>query len=859
MNFNYLFFFLFPVLLFSQNTIHVKVVDENNLPISRAIVILSQNNNQIIFGTTNENGLLEKQIASGEYDFKISKLGFATIYNAIVIYKGEDFEFVLKEEVNKLENVVITSRPKIMRIKEDTISYNLKAVIDGTENKIEDVIKKLPGLEVDSDGKVLYKGLKIENVLVDGNEFFGNKHQMATQNIDADMIEGIDLLTGYSGFAKASGGQKGIALNLKTKDSYKNKWITDIELAAGLNVSFRFHSNSFKFFKKGNLAIISDYNTIAKTPISRDDYNEMRIVSEVDSENGEFKSVETPTFLNPNAFIKDKTNAFIGLNYTSLLGKRSKITMSNIFNKTNIAEENARLQTNIGETQSQYSFLENKAATYSLNNSSLKWEFNKSKTTFISYVVGFTPNGDDDNQDLLRSANELRYSKSNTNFSFAHVAKVQSTLLKTINYKFTARHSVNDNRQKVDLFSQQNLFDRTFGTINQNQKNQEVNISLNNAFTITKKSNVFSLKINFLSQQERFNSYVVQNDTIDIGLKLQRQSIQANLSWAKKWHAKLQSMVGFNTTALKSQFKGLQDAFTRYEPNLSLTYTLSGLNKISFSYALDHQLLALNQVQQTDFIFDFQTLVKPSLVSFNQVLPKNTFSLQYFGVNSKNQSVVFSTLSYDVEQNAVSNNTKYNADFIETTAITTKNRKSIKGLVLYDLKFKRLPFSIKTTLFYLKSIGFSQFDGVNNQVEIQNLTNRLQLISNFKKSVVQFNIDYNFIRRTLEQNIADFKNTTQNHQLTLSLRGKNSTKLKWDLGLTMDSQDSGFRTNKTFFLNANIQYVFAKDFKFIFNGNNMLNLNKSKLISTSFNQSFFTESVVSIRRGYVMIGVNYSL
>lgn len=859
MNFNYLFFLLFPVLLFSQNTIRVKVVDENNLPVSRAILIVSQNNNQISFGTTNENGLLEKQIASGKCDFKISKLGFAAIYNAIVIYKGEDFEFVLKEEVNKLENVVITSRPKIMRINEDTISYNLKAVVDGTENKIEDVIKKLPGLDIDQDGKVLYKGQQIDNVLVDGNEFFGNKHQMATQNIDADMIEGIDLLTSYSGFAKASGGQKGIALNLKTKDSYKNKWITDLELAAGLNTSFRFHSNSFKFFKKGNLAIISDYNTIAKTPVSREDYNEMRVVSDVESEDGEFKSVETPTFLNPNAFIKDKKNAFIGLNYTSLLGTRSKITVSNIFNKTSIAEENARLQTNIGETQSQYSFLENKAASYSLNNSSLKWEFNKSKTTFISYVVGFTPNVDEDNQDLFRSANELQYSKSDTNFSFAHVAKVQSTLLKTINYKFTARHSMDDNRQKMDLFSQQNVFDSTQDSINQNQKNQEANISLNNAFTITKKSNIFSLKINFLSRQSRFNSTVFQDDNNEYALKLQRQSIQTNLSWTKKWHPKLYSILGFTSTAVNSQFQETENAFIRYEPNLSLTYTLSGLNKISFSYALDHQVPALNQVQQTDLLFDFQTLVKPSLVGFNQMIPKNTFSLQYFGINPKNQSVLFSTLSYDVEQNTISNNTEYNTDFIETTAITTRNSKSIKGLVLYDLKFKRLPFSIKTTLFYLKSIGFSQFDSVDNQIGMQNLTNRLQLTSNFRKSAVQFGVDYNFIRKTLEQSITDFTNTTQNHQLTLSLRGKNSTKLKWDLGLTMDNQDSGFSTNKTFFLNANIQYVFAKDFKIIFNGNNVLNLNKSQIISTSFNQSFFTQSIVLIRPGYLMLGINYSL
>ena len=160
--------------------------------------------------------------------------------------KLKEFKAAGKVQLRKfLDDINATDTKLNGRINEDTISYNLKTVLDGTENKVEDVIKRLPGLDIDQDGKVLYKGQQIDNVLVDGNEFFGKKHQMATQNINADMIEGIDLLTNYSGFAKASGGQKSIALNLKTKDSYKNKWITDIELAAGLNTSFRFHSNSF--------------------------------------------------------------------------------------------------------------------------------------------------------------------------------------------------------------------------------------------------------------------------------------------------------------------------------------------------------------------------------------------------------------------------------------------------------------------------------------------------------------------------------------------------------------------------------------------------------------------------------------
>jgi hypothetical protein len=159
-----------------------------------------------------------------------------------------------------------------MRIKE-TLFYNLKAIVDGTENKIEDVIKNSRTRGRHDDGKVLYKGQQINNVLIDGNEFFGNKHQMATQNIN-EMIEGIDLLTNYSGFALADGG-KGIALNLHTKDSYKNKFLMSNWVMESIMPSVS--TLIFNFFKKGNLAILSDYNTIGKTPISLEDYREMRL------------------------------------------------------------------------------------------------------------------------------------------------------------------------------------------------------------------------------------------------------------------------------------------------------------------------------------------------------------------------------------------------------------------------------------------------------------------------------------------------------------------------------------------------------------------------------------------------------
>jgi hypothetical protein len=116
-----------------------------------------------------------------------------------------------------------------------------------------------------------------------------------------------------------------------------------------------FHSNSFKFFKKGNLAILSDYNNRRKTPISLEDYREMRVASNIDNEDNVTKRLEIPSFLNPNSLNKEKNKLY----RTHLYQFDFSTCQNNLFSyffKTNLIEENNKTQTNIGDSDKQISF-----------------------------------------------------------------------------------------------------------------------------------------------------------------------------------------------------------------------------------------------------------------------------------------------------------------------------------------------------------------------------------------------------------------------------------------------------------------------------------------------------------------------
>ncbi len=118
-----------------------------------------------------------------------------------------------------LDDIVVTPK-KPYEIKKDTVSYDVKSYLDGSERKIQDVIKKLPGIEVnEQSGEIKYKGKSIETVTLDGDNLFGYNYTLATRNINADMVEEVEAIDNYTENPLLKGIEQGgkVSLNLKLK------------------------------------------------------------------------------------------------------------------------------------------------------------------------------------------------------------------------------------------------------------------------------------------------------------------------------------------------------------------------------------------------------------------------------------------------------------------------------------------------------------------------------------------------------------------------------------------------------------------------------------------------------------------
>lgn len=853
----YTLFILITNFVFSQNILEIKVVDQNNSPLFRAIVIVEQNNTQISFGNTNQDGIFITSLTNGDYSIKINKLGFVSQIKNVTIIKNTSLSVGLVNETNSLETVVIKYRPKIMKVKQDTISYNLKTVVNGTERKIEDVIKKLPGLNVDENGKVSFKGETIDNVLIDGNEFFGNKHQMATQNIDANMIEGIDLLTNYQGFSKLGMGAKGIALNLKLKENYRQKFIGDIEASYGINDATRMHNNLFKFSKKGNLAIISDYNTISKSPITMDDYREMRVSKDNENDQSNVETFELPSFLATSNFIKLKKNTFVGVNYTSFLGEKSKIAFLNLFNNTNMIEESSKTQTNIGQINTIAFFNSNKKSGYTLNNTDFKWEFNKSKNTFISYRLNITPNKDEIDENIINFTNQIVSNTNDTNFILSQAVKINSVLNQKLNYKFQFNHSIENNQKEISIRSNSPLFGLSVNKAKQSLNFENNNYSILNEFNYKKgKSNLISKLLLLHKNSSSINSNIIDGN--EYGLLRNQNTLQAQFLWQNLWGSKWRTSLGIKSTNNFIHLDHNKSDYSVIEPYFMINYAISQFHKIGLSSDFSHDFPSLFQLQNRLLIDDFQSIKSASVVGFNNPINKKGINFDYLNINIKNQSILFSKISYSIFDKSIVQNTIYDTRFIKSNYLFSPKTSQFQWFTLYDLRFNSLPFSIKNSFVYMNTNSFSYFDSVENQTKIQNISAKQQFLTNFKNSIFQIDLGYNFNNVFTSQSVSNFTNNNNSFQLFFTLKGKYKEKVKWDIGWVFNNQNSGLNQNKIHFLNCNGELNLTKKIKLVIAGFNLLNLNNNKFIATDNNPSFFTESINQIMPGYLMSGLNFS-
>ncbi|MEZ4926336.1 MAG: outer membrane beta-barrel family protein [Saprospiraceae bacterium] len=279
--------FFTPFLLFSQKyTIKGTLIDSTEGPIVGATVMLLQpkDSSLLAFSRSDENGFFDfKNQSSGEYLLRCTYFGYNTLQQKLNL-EGSNTTIdlsIMKMEVksNLLNEVQISGEANPVTIRNDTIEFNAGSFKVKDNAVVEDLLKKLPGVEVDKDGNITAQGKDVTNVTVEGKKFFGNDPKVATKNLPADAVKKVQVFDKKSEQAEFSGVDDGVrekTINLNLKDDKKKGWFGKFTAGGGASeggdarYEGRLNLNSFK--PKRQISFLGMGNNTNEAGFSIEDY-----------------------------------------------------------------------------------------------------------------------------------------------------------------------------------------------------------------------------------------------------------------------------------------------------------------------------------------------------------------------------------------------------------------------------------------------------------------------------------------------------------------------------------------------------------------------------------------------------------
>lgn len=251
----------------------------NPLELANVIAINKASETLESFGITNDQGKYKLSLKQNvTYSIQISYVGMKTA-NEEITTQTENItkDFILQNDSTLDEVQLVYEMP--VTVKGDTLIYNADSFNTGTERKLEDVLKNLPGVEVTDEGEIEVEGKTVGKVMVEGKDFFDGDSKLATKNIPASAVDKVQVLKNYSEVNQLSGvtnNQDNIAINIKLKEGKTNFWFGDITAGGGIasndNGLYILQPKLFYYSPKYSINVIGDLNNIGEVAFTRRDY-----------------------------------------------------------------------------------------------------------------------------------------------------------------------------------------------------------------------------------------------------------------------------------------------------------------------------------------------------------------------------------------------------------------------------------------------------------------------------------------------------------------------------------------------------------------------------------------------------------
>jgi Outer membrane protein beta-barrel family/CarboxypepD_reg-like domain len=758
----YLFFFFMFMALASQAQVKISgfVGDPQEKPLTGATVLLLQARDSVLagFALIDQKGNFEVSTPkNGQYIIQVSFLGFATLntpVNADGNQRAIDLGVILmKEQTALLKEFVVEGERAPMSIKKDTVEFNAKAFGVAPNANVEDLLKKLPGVEVEKDGTVKAQGENVTRVLVNGKEFFGRDPKTATKNLPADAIDKVQVFEKMSDQAEFSGvddGQREKTINLTLKPDRMAGNFGNFRVGGGGPEQFDIGGNMNRFSKKSQISFIGSANNINRQGFSINEYMDFTGGAGMGG-GGMFRiggggDQDIPLDFGRNYGFTTFYSG--GMNFSKDFSKRTKINGSYLYSGFDKVTDRVSESLNfVGENsfeQFDTSGRDERSGTHRLN-FTFDHELDSAQSIRIIGRYSLSDNGND-SESASRSS-DLEKSPRNSSQQLSGSDGTGLSLNTNVLYRrrlnrrgrnFSANLNLVNGHNITDGFNQStNLFFVSPGTPPisriQNQETQSdvdrltYGIRLSYTEPIAKRGRYLEFNYAYNNRGNDNNREVYDlTPTGQIVLNNQQSNhILSDFSFHnggltfRLANPKLNFSTGLNLQQanlegdLLASEQKIEQSFTNLLPNLRMRYSFSQMRSVSFDYNTNINEPSVQQLNPTkDVSNPLNTYVgNPNLRPEYQ----HQFSTRYNNFNQFNFTNLFAFVNFTYTQNRIQTAQTINDQLItERTPINVDNDYRLISRFVYGGRLKGLKTRYNFSAGYNFLRGYTFINGVEN-------------------------------------------------------------------------------------------------------------------------------------------------
>jgi hypothetical protein len=741
----------------------------NGLPEATVMLLLPKDSSLVNFGRTAKDGSFEfKNLKRIAYLLKVSYVGYLPYQQHVNPNDGEVTnlgKLGMKFLNQDLYEVVIKTARAPLSIRGDTVEYDPRAFKVPPGSTVEDLIRKLPGMQVDADGNIKAQGETVKRVTVDGKRFFGDDPKMATKNLPAEAINKVQVFNGKSEQSKATGvddGKREKTVNLELKDSHKKGGFGKAIAGVGTDSRLEGKVSYNRFDDKQQFSVLGFGNNTNQSGISSNDYQDFKGSQSFNwGDDGDFGFSSGIRFGSEGDGITigpsygNNTKGFTknwagGANY-NFDTKKTKLSTSYFYNSTDAITDVRSSQENFLNNTTYRSTDNNKTNAFTGNHRpSFRLEkVLDSLNTIILISNSRINNGNstyDSFQQYYRSGDTLSNRSNIDNNSLYNSFAMSNLLLyrhkfrkKGRNFAASVGYNINNsdgsaNQNSVNEFfldPSQNSTIRQRNNINSDRSQFKGSLSYVEPFAKTffwetfynfslrkdeVDKNVFDVKEDGLEVNRFLTRYYTNNFNYNrIGSSIRYSNKGLNLAVgvaAQKFE--LKGKFGMDQTS--ADFTRVKRNYSRVVPNVSMTYDLKRNRYLFMEYG---------QSIQEPTISDLQPVVDNSnplniFVGNPNLTPQSSHNL-FAGYNMFNPAS-FTNLFVNVQYNYYVDQIVYNKTVDENLVTTTTPMNVSGGSRMGTYVYFGFPLK-KTKLTMNVNGGISYSD---NPIYINNVVNKTE-------------------------------------------------------------------------------------------------------------------------------------